>query len=120
MNTPVKKYILPSLRITAIIIKIKLRPASNLNKNLRSNLYSSLRSSLRSSLCSNLCSSLYNNLYNNNLCNNLDLQTVFLISSNSHPFLYKLLTSSRRFSVEKDFKTSIIPKVATKVATSII
>ena len=45
---------------------------------------------------------------------------VFLISSNSYPFLYKLLISSRKFSVEKYFKTSIVPKMAIKVATSVI
>jgi hypothetical protein len=45
---------------------------------------------------------------------------VFLISSNSYPFFYKLLISSRRFSMEEDFKTSIVPKVAIEVATSVI
>ena len=45
---------------------------------------------------------------------------VFLISSNSYLFLYKLLTSSRRSSVEEDFKTFAVPKVATEVATSVI
>ena len=52
---------------------------------------------------SNLCKNLYSNLYNN-LHNNLDLQTVFLISSNSYLFLYIHLISFRRFSVEgEDF-----------------
>ena len=90
-NTPVKKYILPSLRITATIIKIKLYPTSNLHKNL--------------------C---------NNLRNNLALRTASLISSNSYLFLHKHLTSFRRFSVEGDFKTPIVPKVAIEVATSVI
>src|ERR1700733_9976812 len=71
----------------------------------------------------NLCSNLRNNLRSNlrkSLCNNPDLRTVSLISSNSHPFLHKLLTSSRRSSVEKDSKTSAVLKVATEVATSVI
>ena len=66
-------------------------------------------------LCKNLRSDLYNNLYNN-----LDLRTVLLINNNSYLFLYIYLTSFKRFSVEGDFKTLIIPKVAIKVATSII
>ena len=70
-------------------------PTSNLRKNLRSNLY-------------------------NNLRNNLDLRTVPLISNNSYLFLYIHLTSFRRFSVEGDFKTFIIPKIAIKVTTSVI
>ena len=98
-NTPVKECILPSLRIAATTIKIKLRPTSNLRSNLCK--------SFRKSFCKSLC-------------NNLDLRTVSLISSNSHPFLHKLLTSSRRSSVEEDSKTSIVPKVATEVATSVI
>ena len=53
-------------------------------------------SNLRKNLCSDL---------RNNLRNNLDLRTVPLISSNSHPFLHIYLTSFRRFSVEGDFKT---------------
>ena len=44
---------------------------------------------------------------------------VSLISSNSYLFLYKYLTSFRRFSVE-DFKISVVPKVAIDVATSVI
>ena len=68
-----------------------------------------------SNLYKNLCNNLYNNLYNN-----LDLQIVLLINSNSYLFLYKLLISSKRSSMEEDFKTSIVPKVAIKVATSII
>ena len=108
-NTPVKEYILPPLRIAATIIKIKLRPANKLNKNLRSNLHSNIRSNIRSNLRKSFCKS---------LCNNLDLQTVSLISSNSHPFLHKHLISFRRFSV-KDFKISVVPKVATEVATSV-
>ena len=103
-NTPVKKYILPSLRIAATLIKIKLRPASKLDKNLSNNLYNNLRSNL----CSNL---------RNSLCNNLDLRTVSLINSNSYLFLYKYLISFRRFSIEED---SIVLKVAIEVATSVI
>ena len=68
---------------------------------------SNLRKNLRSDFC-------------NNLCNNPDLQTAPLISSNSYPFLYIYLTSFRRFSVEEDFKTSAVPKVAIEVATNII
>ena len=68
-----------------------------------------------SNLCKNLRSNLYNNLYNN-----LDLQTVSLISSNSYLLLYIHLTSFRKFSIEGDFKTLIIPKIAIKVATSVI
>ena len=75
----------------------------NTNVLLTSNLYKNLRSDLR-----------------NNLCNNLDLQTALLINSNSYLFLYIYLTSFRRFSVEGDFKTLIIPKTAIKVATSVI
>ena len=70
-------------------------PTNNLHKNLHSNLY-------------------------NNLRNNLDLRTVPLISSNSHLFLYIYSTSFRRFSVEGDFKTLIVPKITIKVATSVI
>ena len=68
---------------------------------------------------SNLCKNLRSDLYNN-LCNNLDLQIALLISSNSHLFLYIHLTSFRRFSVEGDFKTFIVPKIAIKVTTSVI
>ena len=68
---------------------------------------SNLRKNLRSDLC-------------NNLRNNPDLQTAPLISSNSYLFLYIYLTSFKRFSVEGDFKTFIVPKIAIKVATSVI
>ena len=68
-----------------------------------------------SNLYKNLCSNLYNNLYNNP-----DLQTALLISSNSYPFLYIYLISLRKFSVEGDFKTLIVSKIAIKVATSVI
>ena len=91
---------------------------NNLYKNLCCNLCCNFYSSLCCNLCKNLCSNIRSNL-RNNLRNNLALQTVFLISSNSHPFLYKLLISSRRSSVEEDSKTSIVPKVATEVATSV-
>ena len=67
----------------------------------------------------NLCKNLRSNLYNN-LRNNPDLQIAPLINSNSHLFLHIHLTSFRRFSVEGDFKTLIIPKIAIKVATSVI
>ena len=50
-------------------------PTNNLHKNLRSNLH-------------------------NNLYNNPDLQTVPLISSNSHLFLYIYSTSFKKFSIE--------------------
>ena len=91
------------------------------SNSLRSN--HNLRSNLRSNLCKNICSNICSNFrksFRKSLRNNPDLQTVSLISSNSYPFLYKLLISSRRFSVEEDFKTSIVPKVATEVATSVI
>ena len=68
-----------------------------------------------SNLRKNLCSDLYNNFYNN-----LDLWIVPLINSNSYLFLYIYLISFRRFSIEGDFKTLIIPKIAIKVATSVI
>jgi hypothetical protein len=88
-----------------------LSKCKNLRKNLRSNLCSNLRSNLRSNL--------YNNLYNN-IYNNLDLQIASLISNNSYLFLYKYLINFRRFSIEEDPKTSIVPKVAIGVATNII
>ena len=84
--------------------------SSKLNKNLCKNLCSNL--------CKNLCKNLYSNLCNN-LCNNLDLWIVSLISSNSYLFLYKHLTSFRRFSVEGNFKTPVVFKVVTEVATSV-
>ena len=96
---------------------------NNLCKNLRCNLRCNLRSSLRCNLRKNLRSNIRSNLrksFGKSLRNNLDLRTVSLISSNSHPFLHKLLTSSRRSSVEEDSKTSAVPKVATEVATSVI
>ena len=65
---------------------------------------------LRSNLCSNLC---------NNFYNNPNPQTASLISSNIYLFLCKHLISFRRFSVE-DSETPAVPKVATKVATSVI
>ena len=68
-------------------------------------------SNLRKNLCSDLC---------NNFYNNPDLRTVLLISSNSHLFLYIYLISFKRFSIEGDFKTLIIPKIAIKVVTSVI
>ena len=68
---------------------------------------SNLRKNLRSDLC-------------NNLHNNLDLRIVLLISSNSYLFLYIHLTSFKRFSIEGDFKTLIVPKIAIEVATSVI
>ena len=68
---------------------------------------------------SNLHKNLYSGLYNN-LYNNLDLQTVLLISSNSYLFLYIYLTNFRKFSIKGDFKTLIVPKIAIKVATSVI
>ena len=87
--------------------KVPDPPVKSDDKNLRSNLRSNLRINLRSNL-------------RNNLHNNPDLQTAPLISSNSHPFLHKHLTSSRRSSIEEDSKTSAVPKVATEVATSVI
>jgi hypothetical protein len=95
------------------------QPTSSLRKNLRSNLCSNIRSNLRSNIRSNLRKS-FRKSFRKSLCNNPDLRTVSLISSNSRPFLYKLLTSSRRSSVEEDSKTSAVPKVATEVATSVI
>jgi len=71
--------------------KVPDPPVKSDDKNLYSN--------LRKNLCSDL---------RNNLRNNPDLQTVSLISSNSYLFLYK------------DSKTSVVPKVATEVATSVI
>jgi len=71
--------------------KVPDPPVKSDDKNLCSNLRNNLRS--------NLCKSLYNNL---------DLQTVSLISSNNYPFLHK------------HFKTPVVPKVATEVATSVI
>ena len=94
----------------------------NLRCNLRSSLRCNLRNNLRKNLRSNIRSSLRKS-FGKSLRNNLDLRTVSLISSNSHPFLHKLLTSSRRSSVEEDSKTSktsAVPKVATEVATSVI
>jgi hypothetical protein len=43
-----------------------------------------------------------------------------LISSNSYLFLHIYLISFRRFSVEGDFKTLIVPKTAIKVVISVI
>ena len=43
-----------------------------------------------------------------------------MINSNSYLFLYIHLISFRRFSIEGDFKILIVPKIATKVATSVI
>ena len=91
----------------------------NLYSNLCKNLHKNLRKNFRSNLYKNLRSNIRSNL-RKSLRNNLDLQTVSLISSNSYPFLYKLLISSRRSSVEEDSKTSIVPKVAIEVATSVI
>ena len=68
---------------------------------------------------SNLCKNLRSD-FCNNFCNNLDLQTVPLINSNSYSFLYIYLISFKRFSVEGDFKTFIIPKIAIKAAISVI
>jgi len=71
--------------------KVPDPPVKSDNKNLYNNLRKNLRSNLR-----------------NNLRNNPDLQTVSLISSNSYLFLHK------------DSKTSVVPKVAIEVATSVI
>src|ERR1700722_18081016 len=95
--------------------KVPNPPVKSDDKNLCSNLRNNLRSNIRSNIRSNLRKS-----FRKSLCNNPDLRTVSLISSNSHPFLHKLLTSSRRSSVEKNSKTSTVPKVATEAATSVI
>src|SRR6266704_713920 len=86
------------LRLPYLNPCLKLHPTSKFHKNPYSNLRSNLRSSLRSSP---------------------DLQTASLISSNSHPFLYKHSISFRRFSMEGDSKTPVVPKVAIEVATSV-
>jgi hypothetical protein len=58
-------------------------------------------------------------LDNKNLCNNLYKNLRSKLCSNLCNNLRKNLTSFRRFSVE-DFKISVVPKVATEVATSVI
>ena len=42
------------------------------------------------------------------------------LRSNLRNNLCKHLTSFRRFGIKEDFKTSVVPKVATEVATSVI
>ena len=91
------------MEVTSHVFPITLVRVYNANVLPTSNLRKNLRSDLR-----------------NNLRNNPDLRTAPLISSNSHPFLHIHSTSFRRFSVEGDFKTLIVPKVATEVATSVI